>query len=421
MQLSSIRNDFPIFNNNKDLIYLDSAATSLKPQSVIDAVNEYNSSYSANVFRGLYPISEKATLAFEESRKKVSAFIGANRPEEIIFTKGTTESINLVAYAWGRMNIERGDEIVTTIMEHHSNFVPWQMLASENEASLKIIDIDHEGRLIFQDSKNKHTARMVNLSEIITKRTKIVVIAHVSNVLGTINPVREITREVKRLNPRCLVLVDGSQAVPHMKVDVADLGCDFYAFSGHKMFGPTGVGVLWGKYELLDKMAPFQFGGSMIEKVTLSRTTFKTSPMKFEAGTPPIAEVIGLGASIDYLNNIGMEHVRNHEIELTAYALKHLNNLNYLSIYGPEKAEYKAGVISFNFYTSDKKLVHPHDVADVLSRDGICVRAGHHCAMPLHERLGVAGSVRVSFHIYNSKEDVDKLIDSLNKTQTIFK
>jgi cysteine desulfurase/selenocysteine lyase len=418
---SAIRNDFPIFKSQKDFVYLDSAATSLKPQTVIDAVNEYNSSYSANVFRGLYPISEKATTAFEDARKKVATFIGANKPEEIVFTKSTTESINLVAYAWGRMNVERGDEIVTTVMEHHSSFVPWQQVALENEASLKVIDIDDEGRLVFQDSKNRHTARMVNLSEIITKKTKIVVLTHISNVLGTINPIKEITREVKRLNPRCLVLVDGAQAVPHMKVGVADLGCDFYAFSGHKMLGPTGVGVLWGRYELLDKMVPFLFGGSMIDKVTLSNTTFKTPPMKFEAGTPPIAEVIGLGAAVDYLEKVGMDKIRKHEVELIEYALEKLGKIEHVEVYGPYDASVKGAVISFNIFTRSNQLVHPHDVAEILNRDGICVRAGHHCAMPLHDRLRVAGSVRASFHIYNTKEDVDVLISGLMKVQEVFK
>lgn len=418
--MSPYQKDFPIFQKQRDMVYLDSAATSLKPQVVIDAVNEYNSSYSANVFRGLYPISEQATLAFEAAREKVATFIGAQRTEEVIFTKGTTEAINLVAYAWGRMNVERGDEIVTTVMEHHSNFVPWQQLALENEATLKIIDIDDEGRLIFQDSKNKHTARTVNLSEIITKKTKLVAITHVSNVLGTINPIREICREVKRLNPRCLVLVDGAQAVPHMKVDVSDLGCDFYAFSGHKMLGPTGVGVLWGKYEILDKMAPFHFGGSMIEKVTLSESAFKALPAKFEAGTPPIAEVIGLGAAIDYLNTIGMDKIRNHETELTDYALGKLKDVRDIDVYGPYDSSVKSGVITFNLFAVDNKIIHPHDVAEIMQRDNICVRVGHHCAMPLHTQLSIGASVRASFYIYNSKEDVDKLIRSIEKVKEVF-
>ena len=419
--LSSLRHDFPILRNQKNLVYLDSAATSLKPQVVIDAVNEYNSSYSANVFRGLYPISEKATLAFEEARKKVAKFIGANKTEEIIFTKGTTEAINLVAYAWGRINVERGDEIVTTVMEHHSNFVPWQQLALENEATLKVIDIDDEGRLVFQDSKNKHTARMVNLSEIITKKTKIVAITHVSNVLGTINPIKEICREVKRLNPRCLVLVDGAQAVPHMKVNVSDLGCDFYAFSGHKMLGPTGVGVLWGRYELLNKMAPFQFGGSMIEKVTLSESVFKAPPAKFEAGTPPIAEVIGLGTAIDYLETHSIDKIRKHETDLIEYAITQLKELPYITLYGPTDLSSRAGVLAFNVFMDNKQLIHPHDVAEIMQRDNICVRVGHHCAMPLHTRLNLGASVRASLYIYNTREDVDALVNGIKDVRKVFK
>jgi|SRR3989344_305266 len=425
MSFSSIRNDFPIFQNQKDLVYLDSAATSLKPQPVIDAVNEYNSSYSANVFRGLYSISEKATLAFERARKKVAEFIGARRVEEVIFTKGTTESINLVAYAWGRMNVERGDEIVTTVMEHHSNFVPWQQLASENGAVLKVIDITNDGTLQILNSKseapNKFQILNSKLKEVVTKKTKLVALTHVSNVLGTINPIKEICREVKRLNPRCLVLVDGAQAVPHMKVDVSDIGCDFYAFSGHKMLGPTGIGVLWGRYELLNEMAPFLFGGSMIDKVTLSTTTFKTPPMKFEAGTPPIAEVIGLAAAIDYIQKIGVEKIMAHEKDLLKYAFNRFDDMYHCTVYGPRDLNVRTGVISFNLFTKDKKLIHPHDVAEILQRDNICVRVGHHCTMPLHTRLNIGASVRVSLFIYNSKEDIDRLIDSVKNVRTIFK
>lgn len=396
--------NFPILTE-QGIVYLDSAATSLKPQSVIDAVSEYYSSYSSNIHRGLYPIAEKATEAYENAREKVAKFIHANRTEEVIFTRGTTESINLVAYAWGRMNIEEGDEIVTTEMEHHSNFVPWQELVRESGVSLKVIS----GQL-----------SVVSLKEIVTRKTKLVAITHVSNVLGTINPIKEIVAEVKRINPHCLVLVDGAQAVPHIKVDVQDLGCDFYVFSGHKMLGPTGIGVLWGKYGLLDAMPPFLFGGSMVESVELSKTTYKKPPHKFEAGTPPIAEAIGLGEAVTYLEHIGMDTIVHHEQELTSYLVKKLDNLNYLSMYGLDTKSSRVGVVSFNVFGKNNALVHPHDVAQVLGDMNICVRGGHHCAMPLHTSLGVPGSVRASLYLYNTKEDIDRLVEGLEKVKEIF-
>jgi cysteine desulfurase/selenocysteine lyase len=417
---SSIKQDFPIFKNNPNLVYLDSAATSLKPQSVIDAVSDYYGNYSANVARGLYKIAEQATENYEGSREKTARFINASKSEEIVFTHGTTEAVNLVAYAWGRINVGRGDEIVTTVMEHHSNFVPWQELASENEAILKIIDIDEEGRLVFQNSFNKSSARTVNLSQIITKRTKLVAITHVSNVLGTVNPIKEIVRDVKRINPRCLILVDGAQAVPHMKVDVQDLGCDFYVFSGHKMLGPTGIGVLWGKYELLDDMVPFQFGGSMIEKVQLSETHFRKPPYKFEAGTPNIAGAIGMGNAIDYIEKVGFTAIQSLEQELVEYALKRLEEIKKVKVLGPLESESRSGVLSFGIETSNGSYVHPHDAGQIISDQGVCVRAGHHCAMPLHTRLGLPGSVRASLYMYNTKEDIDRLIDAIGKVKQLF-
>ncbi|MBI4129899.1 cysteine desulfurase [Candidatus Roizmanbacteria bacterium] len=412
---------FPILRNKK-LVYLDSAATSLKPQSVIDAINDYYSHYSANVFRGLYDISEKATLKYEETREKVAQFINAKSSSEIVFTSGTTESINLVAYAWGRLTVGEGDEIVTTVMEHHSNFVVWQALARENGGVLKVLDVDEQGKLKIKNEKGKTTYKnsKLLLQNVITKKTKLLAITHVSNVLGTINPIKEIVVEVKRLNPKCLVLVDGAQAVPHMKVDMQDLGCDYYAFSGHKMLGPTGIGVLWGRKELLNSMVPFQFGGSMIAKVSLTETTFKETPMKFEAGTPHVAGVIGLGAAVDYLQNIGMEVIRQHEIELTTYVLEKLSGLNHLTIYGSKDISIRGGVLSFNVFDKSGNLVHPHDVAEILRRENICVRVGHHCAMPLHERLGIPGSVRASLYLYNTNEDINRLVKSVQNVQKIF-
>ncbi|MBI4137282.1 cysteine desulfurase [Candidatus Roizmanbacteria bacterium] len=422
MNLSSIRRDFPVFQHNNSLTYLDSAATALKPRQVIDAVSEYYSDYPANVFRGLYDLSQKATEAYENSRNNVAQFINAHSPSEIIFTRGTTESVNFIAYAWGRLNIGKNDEIVTTILEHHSNFVPWQELCRETGATLKIIDIDDEGNLSLS-SKTKNDARSTkyDLHNIVTKKIKLVAITHVSNVLGTINPIKEIIAEVKKINPLCLVLVDGAQAVPHMKVDVQDLGCDFYAFSGHKMMGPTGIGVLWIREELLKSITPFHFGGSMIEKVTLEESRFAPPPQKFEAGTPHIAGAIGLGAAIDYMNKIGVANIRKHEMDLTEYALKQLHNLKNTKIYGSDIVRHRGGVISCNVFTDDKTLIHPHDVGDILGKQNICLRVGHHCAMPLAKRLGVPASVRISLHVYNDRKDIDRLIEGLEKVRKIFK
>jgi cysteine desulfurase/selenocysteine lyase len=421
--MKNVRNDFPILVNNKGITYLDSGATSLKPQVVLDAMNGYYLLYTSNVGRGLYTNSIKATEAYENTRKKIAQFINAGRIEEVIFTHSATGSLNLIAYAWGRMNIGKDDEIVTTVMEHHSNFVPWQKLAEENGIILKIIDITDNGTLEIQSSKfeirNKSQSLKSNLQTIITKKTKLLAITHVSNVLGTINPLKEIIQEVKRINPNCVVVVDGTQAVGHIPVNVQELGCDFYVFSGHKMLGPTGVGVLWGRYELLDSMPPFEFGGSMIERVSLNETTIKLPPDKFEAGTPPIAEVIGLGAALEYLGNIGINNIRKHEEELVQYTISQLEKHGCV-IYGPKNIELHGGAVSFSVLNKDKQPIHPHDVGEILARDNICVRVGHHCAMPLHTRLGVSATVRASFHIYNTKEDVDKLVNGIEKVRKIF-
>lgn len=397
------KSDFPIFKNNPNLVYLDSTATSLKPQSVIKAENKYYQNYSANIFRGVYKISEKATYEYETSRVTVAQFINAYSKDEIVFTRNTTESINLVAYAWGRLNIEKDDEVVTTIMEHHSNFIPWQQLAFENQADFKIIDIDENGQLNYEP-----------IDKIITKKTKLLAIAHISNVLGTINPIKKIIAQAKKINPQVIIFVDGAQAVPHMKVDVRDLGCDFYAFSSHKMLGPTGVGVLWGKKELLNEMSPFMYGGEMIKEVTLNETIFADSPHRFEAGTPNIAGVIGLKAAIEYLNKFNLKVIHEYEMSLAEKCILQLESefAKEIIIYGPKNE--RAGIVSFTF-----GQIHAHDIAQILDEDNICVRAGHHCAMPLHDRLQVHATVRASFYIYNTEEDINKLILSLKRVKKI--
>lgn len=404
IDIKKIKKQFPIFRNHPDLVYLDSAATSLKPKIAIDKIKEYYEEYSANVFRGIYPISEKATEEFEETRDVVSKFINANKSEEIIFTRNATESLNLLAYSLGRKIIEPGNEIVTTIMEHHSNFVPWQVLAGETGATFKVVDIDDKGYL------------EISWNEIITKKTKILALTYVSNVLGTINPIKEITRDVKKINPEIIVIVDAAQAIPHFKVDVQDLGADFIVFSSHKMLGPTGVGVLWGKEKILKEMYPFMYGGEMIDEVFIDRTTFKDPPHKFEAGTPAIGEVIAFKEAIKFLNNIGMKNIRNHEKKLTQLCLKTLKQEfnKKIKIFGPTDVEDRGGIITFSF---DK--FHPHDIAQILADQGICVRAGHHCAMPLHQRLKVPATVRASFYIYNDEKDIIKLVDGLKKVRKI--
>ncbi len=397
------KNDFPIFKINQKLVYLDSTATSLKPQLVIEKIREYYKNYSANIFRGVYKISEKATEEFEKTRQLVSQLINAAK-EEIIFTRNTTESINLISYGL-QDKINRGDEIVTTILEHHSNFVPWQQLAFKKKALLKVIDIKDDFTLELTDK---------DIEKIFNNKTKIFAITYVSNVLGTINPLEKIIAKVKEINPQITVVVDAAQAVSHLKIDVKKLNGDFLVFSSHKMFGPTGVGVLWGKKELLEKLPPFLYGGEMIEEVFLDKTTFKKAPYKFEAGTPAIGEVIGFQEAIKYLLKIGYEKIQRHEKDLTQYCLETLaNNFSKkIMIFGSKDLNYRLGIISFQF-----SKYHPHDVAGILDEFNICVRAGHHCAMPLHQRLGVNGTVRSSFHIYNTKDDIDKLIKGLKQVE----
>ncbi|VVA43355.1 selenocysteine lyase, PLP-dependent [Candidatus Roizmanbacteria bacterium] len=406
IDLKKIRKEFPIFQNQPELAYLDSTATSLKPKAVIEKIREYYEEYSANVFRGIYPMSEKATVEFEETREVISKFINANKSEEVVFTRNATESLNLLAYSLGRKIIEDGDEIVTTIMEHHSNFVPWQVLAAEVGATLKVIDINDHGYLV------------INWDEVITKKTKILALTYVSNVLGTINPVKEIVIAAKKINPKIIVIVDAAQAVPHTKINVQDLGADFIVFSSHKMLGPTGVGVLWGKEKYLKEMYPFMYGGDMIEEVYIDHSTYKDPPHKFEAGTPAIGEIIAFKEAIKFLKKIGMENIRDHEKKITDYAINRLIDTfgQSIKIYGPKKIEDRGGIISFSL---DK--FHPHDIAQILADNGVCVRAGHHCAMPLHTRLNVPATVRASFYIYNDEKDVEKLVEGLKKVNKTLK
>ncbi|OGH22835.1 MAG: hypothetical protein A3F31_03875 [Candidatus Levybacteria bacterium RIFCSPHIGHO2_12_FULL_38_12] len=407
--MKNYKNDFPIFNQNskdKQLVYLDSAATSQKPRAVLDAMDEYYKNYNSNVRRGLYPIAEIATQKVEEVRNQVARFINARDASEIIFVRNSTEAINLVMNTWGDMSIDMAmdDVIVATIMEHHSNFVPWQFLAQYKETAFVVIDITGEGYIDVDGMYKK------------IKNAKILAITHVSNVLGTINPIKEIIKKIRIVNPNITILIDGAQAVPHMKVDVQDLDCDFYVFSGHKMIAATGIGILYGKKKLLEEMPPFLFGGEMIREVTVEQTTFANAPFKFEAGTPDIAGIISLGAAIDYLEDIGMEIVKNHEKELLEHAFSQMEKINGLTLYGPKDIKDRSGVISFNI-----KGVHAHDIAQVLGDMNICIRAGHHCAMPLHKHLGIVASARISVYIYNTKEDIDLFISGLKKVKEIFK
>lgn len=406
LNVSAIREDFPILQqliNGKPLVYLDSTATSQKPESVLRAMNEYYERTNANVHRGVYTIAEQATEQYEAARKKVQKFINAKSWREIVFTRNATEALNLVAYAWGRVNVHAGDEVIITAMEHHSNIVPWQLLCQEKGATLKHIPVDANGLL-----------ELDALDSLLTDRTRLVCVVHVSNVLGTINPLDTIIPRAHAAG--ALTVIDGAQAAPHMPVDVQALGCDFYAFSGHKMLGPTGSGGLYARRALLESMPPFLAGGDMIREVHLDHSLWNELPYKFEAGTPAIAEAIGLGAAVDYLNALGMANVREHERELTAYALEKLQTVPGVSILGPLDANKRGGVIAFDFPD-----VHPHDLAAVLDREGICVRAGHHCAMPLHEQYGLAATTRASFYVYNTAEEVDYLAEKLAKVHQIFK
>ncbi|MEK6964988.1 MAG: cysteine desulfurase [Thermoproteota archaeon] len=408
LSLETIRKDFPILQRkvreNKLLVYLDNASTSQKPIQVIDAINDYYKNQNANIHRAVYALAEEATEAYENTRTKIAKFLNVQKREEIIFVRGTTEAINLVAYSWGRQNVNKDDIIVTTEYEHHSNIVPWQLLTKERGAKLEYIGIDDNGELILDQLD----------SYLETGKVKLVTFSQMSNVLGTITNTDEIIKRCKKAGVK--TLIDGAQSVPHMKVDLSKLGCDFFAFSAHKMLGPTGVGVLWVRKEVLETMQPFHGGGDMIREVHKYETTWNDLPYKFEAGTPNIADVIGFSAAIDYLNKIGMDNIRNHEIELTKYALDKMSKVKGITIYGPKDIAKRGGVISFNFHD-----VHPHDVATIIDKDGVAVRSGHHCAQVLMERLDVAATNRASFYVYNTKQEIDALIGSLNKVAELFK
>ena len=404
----SLRNDFPVLErkvrDGKKLVYLDNAATTQKPIQVIDAISDYYKNNNSNIHRAVHALAEESTEAFEQTRDKVAEFLNIKDAQEIIFVKGTTEAINLVANAWGRDNVKEGDIIVTTEYEHHSNIVPWQLLTQDKKAQLKYIDINDNGELMI-DQLDEYLS---------TGKVKLVAFSHVSNVLGTITPVKEIISKCK--NAGVKTLIDGAQAVPHMKVDLTELDCDFYAFSAHKMLGPTGVGVLWAKKEILEKMTPYQGGGDMIREVHKYETTWNDLPYKFEAGTPNIADVIGFKTAIEYLQKIGMENIRNHELELTKYALEQMEKVPGITLYGAKEPEKRGGVVSFNFND-----VHPHDVGTIIDKDGVAIRSGHHCAQVLMEKLNVAATNRASFYIYTTKEEIDVLIESLQNVAKVFK
>ncbi len=401
----ALRADFPILDqqvHGHSLVYLDSAATSQKPLAVVHAMDDYYRHDNANVHRGIYALSERATADYEGARVKVAKLIGVSDPHTIIWTRNATESLNLIAYSWGRRHIGRGDVIVLTEMEHHSNLVPWQILAQEKDADLEFIPITDDGVL-----------RQDVFEVLLRLKPKLVSFTHVSNMLGTVNPVEEMTRKAHEAG--ALVVIDGAQAVPHMPVDVEAIGCDFYAFSGHKAMAPTGSGVLWGRRELLEAMPPFLGGGDMIREVHLRRSEWNEIPWKFEAGTPDISAAIGLGAAADYLRDLGMDRIRAHEQELVAYALDVLpRTVPGIELYGPP-AEQRGGVVSFNL-----PGIHPHDVAQVLDRFGVAIRAGHHCTMPLHERLDLAATARASFGVFNTTADIDALAEALREVQKLF-
>lgn len=402
-----IKQDFKILSkqiNGRDLVYLDNAATSQKPNIVIEGISRYYNEINANVHRGIHQLSEQATDEYESTRKTVSQFIGATYPKEVIFTSGTTESLNLVAFGWAMHNLKKGDVILTTNLEHHSNFVPWQIVAGTTGATLQTVALDpYSSEHYLQSIKEK-----------ITDRVKIVAITHASNVTGAIIPVKAIAKLTKSIG--AILVVDGAQAIPHLEVNVKRLDCDFYAFSAHKILGPTGVGVLWGRPELLEDTAPIKYGGGMINEVTEHTTTWADLPEKLEAGTPNIAGVVGFSEALKYIKTIGMNIIREHEVLLNDYALKRLVKIDGLTIIGPPSAEERTGVISFII-----DGIHPHDLASVLNSEGVAVRSGHHCNMPLHTELNIPASTRASFYLYNNHDDVDRLIDGILKAISILK
>ena len=402
-KVDSIRKDFPILAqtvNGKPLVYLDNAATSQKPQSVIDSLSNYYQTVNSNVHRGVHTLSQLATDDYEAARSKIRGFINAESDQEIVYTRGTTESINLVAYSFGSQNVKSGDEIIISGMEHHSNIVPWQLLCEQKGAVLKVIPITDSGELDINQYES-----------MLSDKTKLVAIVHQSNALGTINPVKEVTEMAHSFG--AVVLIDGAQSAPHMKVDVQDIGCDFFAFSGHKLYGPTGIGVLYGRTDLLNSMVPYQSGGEMIKSVTFDKTIFNVLPHKFEAGTPDIAGAIGLGAAIDYVNDIGLEAINSYESELTAYGTDRLEQIAGLRIIGTSL--HKGSVLSFTLGD-----IHPHDIGTILDSEGIAIRTGHHCAQPVMERYGIPATARASMSFYNTKEEIDILVAGIDKVLEIF-
>lgn len=402
MNIQDIRSMFPILDqevNGKRLVYLDSAATSQKPLPVIEAVDRYYREYNSNVHRGVHTLGTRATDGYENAREKVRKFINASSIQEVIFTRGTTTALNMVAASYGRDNLQQGDEIVITYMEHHANIIPWQQIAKQTGATLKYIPLQEDGSIDLKD-----------VEATVTEQTKIVSVMMVSNVLGAINPIKEITEIAHRKG--AIMVVDGAQAAPHMKIDVKELDCDFLSFSGHKMCGPTGIGVLYGKKALLETMEPVETGGEMIDFVGLYESTWKELPWKFEAGTPIIAGAIGLGAAIDFLEEVGLDNIAEHEHKLVDYAMNRLSQIDGFTAYGPK---HRAGLVTFNI-----EDVHPHDVATVLDAEGIAVRAGHHCAQPLMKWLKVSATARASFYLYNTEDEIDKLVEGLIKTKEYF-
>ena len=406
LDVERIRADFPILArtaHGKPLVYLDNAATSQKPKAVIDAMSSVYEDHNANIHRGVYEFSERTTALFEGAREKVAKFINAPQTREVIFCRNATEGLNLVMNTWGREHIGAGDVIVTTVLEHHSNFVPWQQLAQQVGASIVVVDIDDDGRL----RRDQFTAAMA-------KRPKLVTLTQTSNGLGTVTPAKELTAEAHAAG--ALVVIDGAQSVPHAKVDVRDLDCDFLAFSGHKMLAPPGSGVVWGRAAILEKMRPFLYGGDMISRVAVDLSTWNDLPWKFEAGTSAYVDAIGLGAAVDYLEAVGMEKIHAHERALVEYALPKLMAIPGLTVFGPKTADDRVGVISF-----DLAGIHPHDVAQIFDSEGICVRAGHHCNQPLMTRLGTAATTRASFYLYNTFAEIDALVAAIEKAKKLFK
>jgi len=405
LDVGKIRADFPVLSrqvHGKPVVYLDNAATSQKPRQVIDAMRQVFEEYNANIHRGVYEFSERTTAAFEGAREKVARFINAADAREVIFVRNATEGVNLVAYSWGREQIKAGDTIVSTVLEHHSNFVPWQQLAKDVGAKIVMVDVDDDGRL-----------RLDQFADALAKRPRLVAFTYTSNGLGTVLPAKDLVAQAKAAG--ATVLVDAAQAVPHQRVDVRDLGADFLVFSGHKMLAPPGSGAVWGRAEILERMRPFLFGGDMIASVTVEKTSWNELPWKFEAGTSSYVDAVGLGAAVDYLEAVGMEKIHEHELSLVAYALPRLREIPGVIVYGPKDLKDRVGVISFNI-----EGIHPHDVASIFDREGVCVRAGHHCNQLLMTRLSVPATTRASFYLYNTNEEIDVLVGAIKKAKQVF-